>query len=445
MKRLKTAWLYLRLNWIFITAALGIVLAFVVAFQFVEPAPPKVLTLAAGQAGGGYDYFAQQYAQELKKNGIEVRILETRGSLENMRLLQDGARSVDAVFAQGGTGWMAGVYSYSPEESRLRSVAEIYEEPLWIFTRKGGGFEGLRDLKGRRLAVGLEGSGACALTVDLLKWNGIHAGNTVFSETSEPEAADALKSGKVDAAFFVGGPRSPFLQKCAADSALELHSFADSAAYARRFGYLDAVTLPAGVLDLGARVPRKDTVLLSPDATLLVREDLHPALVYLLLAAAEKLHGGHGLLSNAGDFPSKDNLEFPLHAEAERYFQSGPPFLQKYLPYHLAAFIDRTKILFLPLLTLLLPLFKIVYPTYQWSVRRSIWKWYKQVVAIEAEYYQGKAANTELLERLRALEMRVAEVHVPFAYASELYTLRHHLVMVRKMIERDERSGVLLG
>jgi TRAP transporter TAXI family solute receptor len=430
--------LFLRLHWILIAAAAAGAGVLFLALRWIEPPPPASLVLAAGEAGGGYEYFARRYAEELAKSGVEVRILETRGSLENMRLLQKEGGGVDAAFAQGGTGWMAGVYAYSPDEARIRSLAQIYEEPLWIFTRKKEPFAGLRDLKGKRLAVGLAGSGAHALSVDLLKWSGVNAGNATFLELPEEDAARALRDRRADAAFFVGGPGSTFLKRCAADPGLLLHSFGDAAAFVRRFGYLDAATLPAGVLDLAGPVPEAETVLLSPDAALLARDGLHPALVYLLLEAAKKIHGGHGLLSNAGDFPSARRLEFPLHPEAARYFESGPPFLHKYLPYHVAVFMDRTKILLLPLLTLLIPLFKIAYPTYQWSIRRNIWKWYKQVGAIEADHHAGRSGNRALLERLRALERQAAGVRVPSAYSAELYTLRHHLLMVRDMLERSE-------
>jgi TRAP transporter TAXI family solute receptor len=438
MPRLKSWLFFVRVQWPLILAVLLVLMAFYLTLQFVEPPPPKHLTLAAGPKGGGYDYYARQYAEALAKQGVTLQVLETKGSLDNMHLLQKADSGIDVVFAQAGVGWMAGVYEYDADESSIRSLAEIYDEPLWIFTRIQEPFALLRDLKSRRLAVGQPGSGVHALATDLLKWSGVTPQNAVFLELPQEEAVQALKDGKADAAFFVGGTGSPFLRRCTADPALRLHSFGDAAAYARRFNYLGAVTLPKGVLDLGLGVPPVDTVLVAPAATLLAREDLHPALVHLLLATAKKLHGGHSILSDVGQFPSAKNLEFPLHKDAARFFQSGPPWLQRYLPYHLAAFIDRTKILLLPLLTLLLPLIKIAYPTYRWSIRRNIWKWYRAISVIESDYYQGKGERNELLQRVRSLEARVARMQIPFSYASELYTLRQHIAMVRDMIERGE-------
>jgi TRAP transporter TAXI family solute receptor len=436
--RFRNLLFFIRIQWPLILAVALVLFGFYITFQFVEEPPPKQLTLAGGAKGGGYDYFAGKYAEALAKNGVKVKILETKGSLENLQLLQDPNSGVDVAFTQGGVGWMSGAYSYSPEESSIRSIAKIYEEPLWIFTRKNAGFTALRDLKGKRLSVGPRGSGANALGVDLLKWNAISPENTTFLELSQEEALTALNESRVDAVFFVGGTGSPFLKRCATNPSLLLHSFDDAPAYIRRFPYLSAVTLPRSVLDLGLNIPPLDVILLAPSATLASRQDLHGALVYLLLDTAKQLHSGHSILSNAGTFPSGLNLEFPLHKEASRYFQSGPPLLQRYLPYHIAAFIDRTKILLLPLLTLLLPLFKIAYPTYRWSIRRKIWKWYKSVSVIESDHYRGQSDKAELLTRIQELEKQVAKVQVPFSYASELYTLRQHIDMVHQMIAAKE-------
>ncbi|MFQ3671743.1 MAG: C4-dicarboxylate ABC transporter substrate-binding protein, partial [Verrucomicrobiia bacterium] len=200
--------------------------------------------------------------------------------------------------------------------------------------------------------------------------------------------------------------------------------------------------IPRSVYDLARDIPSRDLVLVAPATALVTREELHPALVYLFLETARELHGGHSVLANAGQFPNAENLEFPLHPEAARYFQSGPSFLQRYLPFHWAVLIDRTKFLALPLLTLLIPLMRVAYPTYRWSIRRQIWKWYRMVHGIEQDYGKGQATREELRARILELEEKLAGVHVPLAYAAELYTLRHHLVMIRKRIDRDEGALV---
>jgi TRAP transporter TAXI family solute receptor len=429
-----------RTRWPVILVVFLAIILFVVAFQYVEPAPPSHITLAAGPSSGGYYYFAEKYAQALAQKGITVTIQETQGSLENLQLLNQPNSSVDVCMAQGGVGWMAGVYQYSPSESRIRSIAEIYYEPLWIFTRSDQTLSALRELQGKRLAIGPVGSGSHALAADLLKWSGVDAKNSAVLTLPEAAAAEALLENRVDAAFFVGASSSPFLNQLMRNGDLKLHSFPEIKAYLRRFGYLSQVILPRSVLDLANDIPSQEILLPAPATTLMSREDLHPALVYLLIETAIQINGGHSIFSDAGDFPSIRNIEFPAHAEALRYFEHGPPFLQRYLPYHIAVFIDRTKILLLPLLTLLLPLIKIIYPTYRWSVRRNIWKWYRVVHRIEKDLLEESASCEQLIERLSELQTKVILMRVPPAYSGELYHLRHHLLLVKEEILRRQHT-----
>ncbi|MEM6884505.1 MAG: TAXI family TRAP transporter solute-binding subunit [Verrucomicrobiota bacterium] len=430
---------WIRTRWLIVLVVATSISLFVITYQYVEPAPPSQLTIAAGPNPGGYYYFAEKYADILERNGITVTIRETKGSLENLQLLHDPDSDVDVVLAQGGVGWMAGVYDYLPTETDLRSIAEVYYEPLWIFTLPDLPFYALRDLQGKRLTTGPEGSGSNALAYDMLKWSGVTVENSTLTHLSEADAVLALESGEVDAAFFVAASGSPFIQKLMAREQLRLHSFNEVPAFLRRYGYLSPLTLPESVLDLARNIPDEDIQLLAPTTTLITRETLHPALVYLLIETAAEVHGGHDIFSNLGEFPNINNIEFPPHEETERYFEHGAPFLQRFLPYHIAVFIDRTKILLLPLLTLILPLVRIIYPTYRWSVRRNIWKWYRVAHQIEKDLVEEKDSTQQLLERLEKLKARVLRLKVPPAYSGELYHLRHHLLLIKEEILRRKK------
>ena len=436
---------WIRTRWLIAVIIALSVSLFVITYQYVEPAPPSQITIAAGPNPGGYHYFAEKYAEILKRSGITVTIRETRGSLENLQLLNDPDSGVDVVLAQGGVGWMAGVYKYQPDETAIRSIAEVYYEPLWVFTLPDQPFEALRDLKGKRLAIGPEGSGSQALAYDMLKWSGVNVENTTFLDFSETEAIAALTAGDLDAAFFVAASGSPFIKQLMNRDDLKLHSFQEVSAFLRRYGYLSPITLPESVIDLARNIPDQDIQLLAPTTTLMTRESLHPALVYLFIETADEVHGGHDIFSNIGEFPGIYNIEFPPHEETERYFEHGAPFLQRFLPYHIAVFIDRTKILLLPLLTLILPLVRIIYPTYRWSVRRNIWKWYRVAHQIEKDLVEENDSTEQLLERLETLKAKVLRLKVPPAYSGELYHLRHHLLLIKEEILRRRRSGGLEG
>ena len=124
-----------------------IVGSFWFAAQFVEPAPPKSITMAAGRSGGAYYHFAQEYKRALKDYDVDVEVIETAGSVENMALLQSG--EADFAFMQSGIAqYVAGkerrgevnrTYDERVAEERfggVEALSSLYFEPLWILFGK---------------------------------------------------------------------------------------------------------------------------------------------------------------------------------------------------------------------------------------------------------------------------------------------------------------------
>jgi TRAP transporter TAXI family solute receptor len=183
-------------------AAIAIVVAFVVALQWVKPAPPSRVVIATGRTDGAYYRFAQQYRERLASESITLDVRATSGSVENIRLLEDPASGVDLAFVQGGTG-------SSAKTGSLVSLASLYFEPFWVFSRVNPGPTDLRELRGRRLAVGPEGSGTRALALALLAANGITATNARLLPLTGTEAVEALRAGGVDTVFLVAAPARP--------------------------------------------------------------------------------------------------------------------------------------------------------------------------------------------------------------------------------------------
>ncbi|HEY5719422.1 MAG TPA: C4-dicarboxylate ABC transporter substrate-binding protein, partial [Gammaproteobacteria bacterium] len=208
-------------------------------------------------------------------------------------------------------------------------------------------------------------------------------------------------------------------------------------AYARLFRFLDRVLLPAGLVDLAAGIPAHDVRLLAPAATLVAGEGLHPALAVLLLQAATEVHGGGDAFAAPGSFPSAQGTGLPLRAEAAHYHASGPPFLQRYLPFWAATLVDRLKVMLVPLLTLLIPLFKIVPPTYRWRVRSRIYRWYRDLRTVEGRILGTPDAQTRdwAYAELARIEHEVALLNVPLSYADQLFNLRLHINFVRRELQ----------
>ncbi len=418
---------------IFAPAIAVTLLGFVVAYLFVEPAPPSRITIATGREEGAYFGFAQRYAEILARDGITLEVRATSGSLANLDLLADPDSGVDLAFVQGGTGDPAA----APE---LRSLGSLYYEPLWVFTRLQPPPWRLSALAGRRIAIGEQGSGTRAVALQLLTDNGLTGGAAGLVLLGGNRAAESLLAGDLDAAFVVASVEAPVVAGLLEAGAVRPMSLARAEAYARRYRFLSHVVLPEGVIDLARNIPDRDVALLAPTANLVAREDLHPALAVLLLEAATAVHGAGGLFERPGQFPAPHNLDFPLSTAAQRYFELGPPFLQRYLPFWAANLVDRLKIMLLPLVTLLFPLFKIVPPTYRWRVRSRVYRWYRELQAIDERIAKaGPAADLPGLAReLARIEDEVSQLHVPLAYADTLYQLRLHIAFLRGKLQEAE-------
>jgi hypothetical protein len=207
-------------------------------------------------------------------------------------------------------------------------------------------------------------------------------------------------------------------------------------AFTNRYRYLSEVILPEGVIDLQENIPSQDISLLAPAAQLVAREDFHPALVDLLLQAAKKTHEAGGLFETPGEFPSPRYLDFPLSKESRRFFRFGPPFLQRYLPFWVAIFLSRMKVMLLPLLALLYPLFKIMPPFYRWRMRARIYRWYSELEAYDPDIRKDLKVECldEYLAELDKIEEKVSKVSIPLSYSEELYGFRLHVDMLRKKL-----------
>ncbi len=423
-------------------ALILLILGFVLAYQFVEPAPPKQLRISTGSPHNAYFQYASQYAEILTQQGITLQVDRSAGSVENLQRLAD--RETDIALVQGGI--------EHPASDQFRSLGSLYFEPLWLFYRKPLGLTQLTGLSGKRVAIGAEGSGTRAVALQLLHDNGI-----VMPTVSKPEAestsqqnstqllpisgqpaVNALTSGDIDALFLVTSPTSELIQQLINHPDIELLSFSRADAYQRQHRFLSSVTLPEGVFDLAKNIPNRPIQLLAPTANLVVRDDFHPALTVLLLQAASQTHGQGGMFEQPSQFPSAHFTNFELNSDAERYHRAGPPFLQRYLPFWAANLIDRLIIMLVPIITLMIPLTKILPPTYRWRIRSRIYRWYGQLRELDfrTEQVTDAIQAQTLLDELACIEYDVMQVPVPKSYAENQYNLRLHLRLIRERLER---------
>ena len=414
----------------------------VLAYWWLNPNPPKTVTLATGPAQSAYEEFGKRYQKALAADGIDVVLLPSEGSSHNLQLLRDG--TADVAFVQGGTAQLL------PDDAdQLVSLGSLFVEPVWLFYRTAAAershkvprLDSLRQLQGWRVNVGSEGSGVPTLMERLLEANKMEPGAVKLARLEQTPATMEFLAGRLDALVFVSAPESLMVQMLLQTPGVQLLDFTQHEAYARRFPFLTPVTLPRGVVDLATNVPTRDVRLVASTTSLLARDGTHPALLTLFAQNAQKLHGGSGWFNRAREFPNSRASELPIAKEGDRAMNEPVPLLQRYLPFWVANLIERMWLVLGLLLVVILPLSRIVPPLYQFRVRSRVFRWYGRLRDIETQMEARTTGPTELLQALDTLETQAEKVSVPLSYANELYALRSNIHLIRKKLLRLQAGG----
>ena len=432
----------------------------VLAYVWLDPNPPKRVTLATGPAQSAYEEFGKRYAKILAQDGIEVVLLPSQGSAHNLQLLRDG--KADLGFVQGGTS------SYSAADAEaLTSLGSLFVEPLWLFYRgdaaqkvRGAGtaplpgerssappkargatsvgaLDSLTQLQGLRINLGTPGSGVLSLMDKLLESNRIEPASLRISNLDQTPATVAFLGAELDAIVFASAPESLMVQMLLQTPGVKLMNFSQSEAYSKRFTFLSTVRLPQGVVDLAGNIPPDDVSLVATTTSLIARSTTHPALVQLFAQAGNVIHSPAGWFKSAREFPNRDNNELPISKEAERAIKNDAPLLQRYLPFWVANLVERMWLVMGIIIAVMLPLSRIVPPLYEFRVRSRIFRWYGRLRDIENRIEDTRDTGA-LLEELNALEHRAEKISVPLSYTDELYALRSNIHLVRKKLQRLE-------
>ncbi|MBS7806363.1 TAXI family TRAP transporter solute-binding subunit [Variovorax sp. PCZ-1] len=428
---------------------LGIVLLGM-AYWWLNPNPPKTVTLATGPAQSAYDELGKKYVAYLKANGITVKTVQTEGSSANLKLLRDGL--VDVGFVQGGTNELT-----ETDQDNLETLGSLFMEPIWLFYREESAakllaapvskaktaapaatptLSAITQLPGWKLNVGTEGSGVPKLMTRLLESNRVELKEIKLSTLDQTPAAMALLGGEIDALVFASAPESLMVQMLLQTPGIKLMDLQQSEAYSRRFNFLSPAVLPRGVVDLALDNPKQDVRLVGPTASLITRNTTHPALLQLFTSAAHQIHGVPGWFAKSKQYPNAQRDELPMAQEADRYLKNGPPLLQRYLPFWFANLVERMWVALSVIIVVLLPLSRILPPLYTFRVRSRIFKWYAQLRNIEDRDSPDPQVRASLIDEINALDGMVEKIKIPLSHADELYALRSNIHLVRKKLMR---------
>jgi TRAP-type uncharacterized transport system substrate-binding protein len=409
-------------------------IAILVTLHYVRPAPPHTLTMSSGPKGSNFQRIAELYQKSLARSGIKLKIIESEGSLDNLNRLSDAKSGVDITLVQSGI-------SGTRDSSDLVSLGSVFYQPLTIFYRSPKELLRLSELRSQRIAIGPDGSGTRFLALALLKANEIEPDGPTSLLSLEGDAAKtALLRKEVDAIFLSGDSAAPAtVREMLHTEGIRLFDFPQADAYVRRFPYLNKLVLPSGAFDLGEDLPPAPINMLAPTVELLSHSNLHPALCDLLIETAFEVHGHASLLQSAGQFPTPSTNFYPLSDEAARYYKTGnKSFAYRYLPFWLASLLNRTLLVLVPIVVVVIPGLRFLPQLYNWRVNGRIHRRYGELMALERETL-GKPSElrrAELLDRLDEIEDSVITSKVPGSHADQLYILRQHIGFVRAKLSR---------
>ncbi len=413
------------------------VVAVIAGISFFKSAPPSTITITSGPEGSNFRTNAEKYRIILARNKVQLVILPSQGSLDNLQRLDDPSFKVDVGFVQGGV--TNGIHL-----DRLVSLGSIAYQPLLVFYRGTATVEILSGLAGKRLALGPPGSGSRTLALTLLAANGIEpGGSNVFLDLDSEAASKGLLEGSVDAVFLMGDSASSvIMRKLVRSSEIQLLNFSQADGYTRRIRYLNKLELPAGSLDFGKNLPSRDVALIGPTVELVARTSLHPALSDLLLEAAREIHGNASLLQRRGEFPAPLEHDIRISPDAIRFYKTGKSFLYRHLPFWLASLVNRILVVIVPAIVLLIPGLRVIPALFRWRVKLRLYRWYRALLRVEHDLFAPTPTDpAKLIERLSDIEKAVNSMKVPASFADQFYSLRGHINFVRLRLLETAKHG----
>jgi len=343
-----------------ISLAAIVLAALYVTYRLVDPLPPRHLAIAAGMAGSGYDNFARQYAKILARNGVELEIRNAAGAVENLDLLRDPASGVQAALTTFG-------FTQPADEDILYSLGGLSSAAILIFYKNAEPITLFAQLRGKRISVGIPGTALRSLLLEVLKATDALDASTQLVDLDHTQAMDALIAGEIDVAIL---PQSQLdgspLQQALDTPGIRIMSVAQAEAIAKTVPGLKHVVLWRGLIDLSRDIPNSDIDLLAARNRLLVRQDLHPALQYLLLEAMREVHWPPGPFNSLGEFPAEQPNDLPLSPTAQAFYRSGATLWQRYTSFWLTSLLNRIAFFVIPVVVALIPVIGFALTFYRW-------------------------------------------------------------------------------
>ena len=405
---------------------LSMSLIFVLVLKRYDSTPHEKIMVTTGYKGGANELFGQRYKEILSRSDVELEILNSSGTGENIQRLKDPNSGFHVGFSQDGGG--------DEQLTNLVSLGQIGYQPYWIFYRSTHEWSDLDSLKGKRVAIGAEGTGRHKLAQSL------HLDATTPPDLSRlvgNDATRALKAGRIDAILTSGTLESSHIQELIRDPSIRLMSLPRAEALAKIYPQLVRLVLPAGVVDFEKKIPLKDVELVATTTSVLVRRDLNTQIIYILAKALEEVHNSAGIFHRAGTFPTQFDARYPMSEAARDYYKNGPSFLNKYLPLLVTSYFARMLAVLAAIMAITLPLFKFLKNIYSFLIERYTDNLLKRLRVLHLALHQpGDAiAYKSIRDELDSIDL---STHLlPMWHTDVYFSLIGRIENERKILEKN--------
>jgi len=405
---------------------------------YLKPFPFTGISIATSYKGGDWYQFGEGAISLLKERGINLEVVATSGTIENAEELNDPKSKVNAGF----------VYAAAlskDQQKGLYSLGSISYDPVWIFYRNelANKITTIQDLSKYRVSLPPKKSGSYILTKKLFQTNGIDIdSNPNFVSSSWEDLRANILSDKADIYIFITTMIDPLVEELIHSPNMTLFNFPGALAYQRKFDYLDAVTIPAGSINIEKKLPVRDISLIATTTTLAVRKDLHPSLQLALLMTSKQVIQDSSRLffSKRNEFPDYFDPSIHISPIARNYYNYGPPKTTEYLPYWLVVFVDRFWFVLIVAFAIIYPLSKLNFHLrrFRFIIRERTH--YEMLLNMEKEITGKKLSSEEkekLLKKLDMINKQALQHFVPVGEEADYFLFVNALQLLRNKIERN--------
>ena len=396
------------------------------SFEKFIAIPPQKIMVTTGYKGGANELFGKRYKEILARSGIELEIVNSLGTGENLQRLKDPNSGFQVGFSQDGGG--------DDQLTNLVSLGQIGYQPYWIFYRSSQEWTDIDALKGKRVAIGAEGTGRHKLAQSLH----LDASTPLdLSKLVGNDATRALKDGRVDAILTSGTLESAHLQELIRDPTIRLMSLPRAEALAKIYPQLVHLVLPAGVVDFEKKIPLKDVELIATTTSVLVRRDLNTQIIYLLAQALEEAHNPAGIFHRAGNFPTQFDTRYPMSEAARDFYKNGPSFLNKYMPILVTSYLARMLATLAAIMAISLPVFRFLKNIYNWCIKHYTDNLFQRLRLLHLELHQPASTISykSIQDELDSIDL---STHLlPMWHTDVYFSLISRIENERKILEKN--------